>query len=150
VYPDAKLWVGPGLERKRPDLDFVAVLGDESPEEWRDEVDQTFFRGRPYENEVTFFHRKSRTLILCDLAFNFGPSAPAPTRLLMKLMRSYGRFGPSKLDPLLIRDRNAARQSLERILSWDFDRVVVAHGDVQEHGGHTLLRDGYAWLLRPA
>jgi hypothetical protein len=147
AYPEARLWVGPGLERKRPDLVFDAVLGDEAPAEWKDQLDQVFFRGRPYENEVVFFHRASRTLILCDLAFNFGPRAAAPTRLLMRLLRSYGRFGPSKLDPLLIRDRRAARQSLERILGWDFDRVVVAHGDVLESGGHEALRQGYAWLL---
>jgi hypothetical protein len=147
AYPGARLWVAPGLERKRPDLVFEAVLGDEAPEEWRGQVDQTFFRGRPYENEVAFFHRASRTLLLCDLAFNFGPSAAAPTRLLMRLLRSYGRLGPSKLDPLLIRDRRAARESLERILTWDFDRVVVAHGDVLESGGRAILRDGYAWLL---
>lgn len=147
AYPESRLWIGPGLERKRPDLVYVGVLGDEAPVEWSGQVDQTFFRGRPYENEVVFFHRASRTLMLCDLAFNFGPRAAAPTRLLMKLMRSYGRFGPSKLDPLLIRDRSAARQSLERILGWDFDRVVVAHGDVLESGGHDALREGYAWLL---
>ena len=147
VYPEARLWVAPGLERKRPDLRFVAVLGDEAPAEWRGELEQVFFRGRPYENEVVFFHRASRTLILCDLAFNFGPSAAAPTRLLMRLLRSYGRFGPSKLDPLLIRDRRAARESLERILDWDFDRVVVAHGDVLESGGREALRQGYSWLL---
>jgi len=148
VYPEARLWVAPGLERKRPDLAFVAVLGDEPPEEWREEVQQTFFRGRPYENEVVFFHRASRTLILCDLAFNFGPRSAAPTRLLMRFLRSYGRFGPSKLDPWLIRDRDAARRSLERILAWDFDRVVVAHGDdILETGGQEALRSGYAWLL---
>ena len=147
AYPEARLWVAPGLERKRPDLRFVAVLGDEAPAEWRGELEQVFFRGRPYENEVVFFHRASRTLILCDLAFNFGPSAAAPTRLLMRLLRSYGRFGPSKLDPLLIRDRRAARESLERILDWDFDRVVVAHGDVLESGGREALRQGYSWLL---
>ncbi|MEO8603940.1 MAG: DUF4336 domain-containing protein [bacterium] len=147
AYPQSRLWVGPGLERKRPDLQFVAVLGDEAPAEWRDQVDQVFFRGRPYENEVVFFHRASRTLILCDLAFNFGPRSAAPTRVLMKLLRSYGRFGPSTLDPWLIRDRQAARQSLERILAWDFDRVVVAHGDVLERGGHAALSQGYAWLL---
>jgi hypothetical protein len=147
VYPEARLWVAPGLERKRPDLACVAVLGDEAPEEWRQEVRQVFFRGRPYENEVVFFHCASRTLVLCDLAFNFGPTAAAPTRLLMKLLRSYGRFGPSKLDPLLIRDRDAARKSLELILAWDFDRVVVAHGDVLEHGGRKALRAGYSWLL---
>jgi hypothetical protein len=147
AYPGARLWVGPGLEKKRPDLVFEGILGDEAPAEWKGQVDQTFFRGRPYENEVVFFHRASRTLILCDLAFNFGPRAAAPTRLLMRLLRSYGRFGPSMLDPLLIRDRVAARQSLTRILGWDFDRVVVAHGDVLESGGGEALREGYAWLL---
>ena len=147
AYPGTRLWIGPGLEKKRPDLVFEGILGDEAPAEWKGQVDQTFFRGRPYENEVVFFHRASRTLILCDLAFNFGPRAAAPTRLLMRLLRSYGRFGPSKLDPLLIRDRVAARQSLERILGWDFDRVVVAHGDVLESGGREALREGYAWLL---
>jgi uncharacterized protein DUF4336 len=147
AYPGARLWVAPGLERKRPDLVFVGLLGDEAPAEWKEEVDQVFFRGRPYENEVVFLHRASRTLIMCDLAFNFGPRAAAPTRLLMRLLRSYGRFGPSTLDPWLIRDRRAARQSLERILAWDFDRVVVAHGDVLESGGRDALRLGYSWLL---
>lgn len=146
AYPGARLWVAPGLERKRPDLKFVAILDDEAPVEWRGQVDQAFFRGRPYENEVVFFHRASRTLVMCDLAFNFGPRAAAGTKLLMKLMRSYGRFGPSTLDPWLIRDRTAARKSLERILSWDFDRVIVAHGEVLETGGHEALSRGYAWL----
>ena len=127
AYPGTRLWVAPGLDRKRPDLVFEAVLTDEAPEEWRGEVGQVFFRGRPYENEVTFLHRASRTLILCDLAFNFGPRSPTPTRLLMKLLRSYGHLGPSKLDPLLIRDRRAARESLERILAWDPDTLFVTH-----------------------
>ena len=149
AYPGTRLWVAPGLERKRPDLVFEAILTDEAPAEWRGEVAQVFFRGRPYENEVVFFHRPSRTLVLCDLAFNFGPRSPALTRLLMKLIRSYGSLGPSKLDPLLIRDRRAARESLERILAWDFDRIIVAHGDVLESGGHEILRRGYSWLLTP-
>ena len=59
------------------------------------------------------------------------------------------RLGPCKLGPLLIRDHRTARESLERILAWDFDRVVVAHGDVLERGGHEILRDGYSWLLSP-
>ena len=147
AYPGTRLWIAPGLERKRPDLRYVDVLGDEAPVEWRDEVAQTFFRGRPYENEVVFFHRASRTLILCDLAFNIGPRNAAITRWLMWLIRSYGRFGPSKLDPWLIRDRTAARASLERILEWDFDRVIVAHGEIVQAGARAALREGYAWLL---
>lgn len=147
AYPGSRLWIAPGLDRKRPDLQFEAVLGDQAPAEWKDEVDQQFFRGRPFENEVAFLHRASRTLILCDLAFNFGPRAAPVTRLFMKLMRSYGRLGPFLLDPLLIRNRAAARASLERILAWDFDRVVVSHGDVLQTGGREALATGYAWLL---
>lgn len=147
AYPGARLWVAPGLERKRPDLVYEGVLGDEAPEPWRGQVDQVFQRGRPFENEVVFFHRASRTLILCDIAFNFRESAHWLTKFLMRLVRSYGYFGPSKLDSLLIRDRAAARASLEKILAWDFDGVVVAHGDVVEHSGREALRQGYAWLL---
>jgi len=147
AYPEARLWIGPGLERKRPDLVHVGILGDEAPPEWRGQLDQVFFRGRPYENEVVFFHRASRTLLLCDLAFNFRAGTHWATRLLMQAIRSYDRFGPSRLDPFLIRDRAAARASLERILAFDFDRVVVSHGDVLEHGGRAALRAGYAWLL---
>jgi hypothetical protein len=147
AYPEARLWVAPGVEQKRPDLAIEALLGDEVPAQWKQEVDQVFFHGRPFENEIVFLHRASRTLILCDLAFNFGPRAHPVTRLAMRLLRSYGRFGPSRLDPLLIRDRRAARQALERILAWDFDRVVIAHGEVLESGGPDALRAGYAWLL---
>jgi hypothetical protein len=147
-YPEARLWIAPDLQGKRPDLAYVAILGDEAPPEWRGQVDQVFFRGRPFENEVVFLHRATRSLVICDLAFNFGPTAPLKTRILMSLILSYGRFGPTKLDPLLIRDRAAARESLERILAWDFDRVVLPHGDIVERGGNALLREGYAWLLR--
>jgi hypothetical protein len=148
AYPRARLWVAPGLPSKRPDLVFEGVLGDEAPAPWRGQIDQVFFRGRPYENEVVFHHRASRTVLLCDLAFHFGPGAPWPTRLVMTVLGGAGRFRPTRLDPLLIRDRAAARASLERILAWDFDRVVLAHGDVVERGGREGLREGYAWLLR--
>lgn len=147
AYPEARLWVAPGVERKRPDLNFVGLLGDEAPAEWKDEVGQLLFRGRPFENEVVFLHRPSRTLVLCDLAFNFGAHTPRATRLLLTLFGGYGHFGTTRLDPLLIRDRSAARQSLEQILAWNFDRVVVAHGEVLESGGPTELRTAYDWLL---
>ncbi len=69
------------------------------------------------------------------------------TRLAFRALRAYDRFGPSILERLLIRDRTAARKSLERILEWDFDRVIVAHGEVRENAGREGLRAGYAWLL---
>lgn len=147
VYPESRLWVAPTLLDKRPDLRPVAVLDDVAPDEWKKDVSQLFFRGRPMENEVVFFHHASRTLVMCDLAMNFGPSAPVVTRAVMTVMGGYGHFRPTRLDPWLIKDRPAARRCMEQILDWDFDRIVIAHGDVLETGGRETLRDGYRWLL---
>ena len=50
------------------------------------------------------------------------------------------------MERILIRDRAAARASLEKILAWDFERVTVTHGSVLEHGGREALRKSYEWL----
>jgi len=39
------------------------------------------------------------------------------------------RFGRPRLDPLRIRDRQSAREGLERIRAWQLDRAAVARGD---------------------
>ncbi len=147
AFPDVRLYAAPGLPDKRTDLRFDAVLSDEAPPEWAGQLDQEHFKGLPAMGEVVFCHRASRTLLTCDLAFNLGPEAPWGTRLAFRLVGSYGKFGPTLLEKILIRDREAARGSLARILGWDFDRVIVTHGSVLETGGHGGMRRGYRWLI---
>jgi hypothetical protein len=65
----------------------------------------------------------------------------------MRVNGAYGRFGPTRLLRTLVRDRPALRASVEKILAWDFERVVVTHGEVLERGGRDALRAGFAWLL---
>ena len=99
-------------------------------------------------NEVVFFHAATRTLLLTDLAFNVpanhgaGPRA----RLFYWVAGAAGRFGPHRIVRLGIRDRAAARTSVERILRWDFDRVIVTHGNVLESGGHEQFATAFAFL----
>jgi hypothetical protein len=147
AFPQMQLYAAPGLAKKRPDLTIDATLSDEPPPQWAEQLDQELFKGFPTVNEVAFCHRASRSLLTCDLAFNLGPEAPFATRMVFRLAGAYGRLGPTRLEKLLIRDRAAARGSIERILGWDFDRVVVTHGTVLESGGREALRDGYRWLL---
>jgi hypothetical protein len=47
---------------------------------------------------------------------------------------------------MAFRDKQAARRSVAAILEWDFDRVVVSHGQVLETGGHEQFRAAFAWL----
>ena len=45
-----------------------------------------------------------------------------------------------------IKDRAALRASLDRLLAWDFDRLVLSHGRNVDAGAKELLRDAYAFL----
>jgi hypothetical protein len=145
--PDASTYVAPGLDTKRADLTITGVLADEPEPGWKGVLDQVLLGGFPYANEVVFFHRPSATLIATDLAFNIGSSSPPLTRLAFRLGGTYGRLSPTLFERLLVRDRTAFRHSLERILEWPFERVVVAHGDVSEKGGREELVSSYSWLL---
>ena len=146
IYPEARLYAAPGLPEKRTDIRFDAVLTDEAPEAWRGQIEQHLFRGASFINEVVFFHPPTRTLILTDLAFNVAADKTSGARLFYWLVGAAGRFGPHRFARLLIRDRRAARASVETILQWDFDRVTVTHGEVLETGGRERFAAAFAFL----
>jgi hypothetical protein len=146
AYPEARLYAPPGLAEKRKDLRFDAELGDAPPPEWSGAIDQIPFRGAPLMNEVVFLHRASRTLLLTDLAFNMVRPPRGRARLFCWLVGATGRFGPHRIVRFGIRDANAARESIRRILEWDFDRIVVTHGEVLAADGKRLFAEGFAGL----
>jgi glyoxylase-like metal-dependent hydrolase (beta-lactamase superfamily II) len=45
-------------------------------------------------------------------------------------------------------DREAARRSLEQVLSLSFDRLVVGHGAPVTRGARESLAAAYNWLLK--
>lgn len=145
-YPDATVHGAPGLAAKRPALRFDHVLDDEASAAWRDDIEQHVFRGAPSLNEVVFLHRPTRTLVLTDLAFNVPAGRTSGARVFYWVVGAAGRFGPHRMVRAFIRDRRAARESVDRLLRWDFDRVIVSHGDVLETGGRDRLAEGFAFL----
>ena len=86
--------------------------------------------------------------MIADLAFNLGPPGPWLTALAMRLNGVWGRFGPSRFCKSLMRNRTAVRASLDFLLEWDFDRIVVGHGRNLETGGKDALRKAFAFLDR--
>ena len=101
----------------------------------------------PKLQETLFVHLPSRTLVATDLVFNVRAPAPFFTRTFMRFNGGFDRFGPTRICRSLIKDRAAVRAAVERALAEDFDRVVVAHGQVLPTGGRAALRAGFAWLL---
>ena len=144
AFPEAECFAAPGVAAKQPELKLVE-LGAAPPPAWAGTLDQLPLAGMPRVCEVAFFHPASRSLILTDLCFHVR-RGPWLTRALLRVNGAWDRFGMSRIGRSLVRDRAALRRSLDALLEWDFDRIVVAHGDVLEHGGRAALREAFAWL----
>lgn len=106
------------------------------------EVEMIPFQGTKI-SEAVFLHKPSKTLILCDLSFNMEDVFTGLGRHFARWNRVGGRFGPSRLTRLLFtKDRRQVMESYHRLLTLDFDRVIVNHGAVLEAGGKEKLREG--------
>jgi len=144
AYPEASTWICPGVERKAPDLPFDYALGDQAPAAWADQLDQVFVRGTKHITEVAFFDRTSRTLILTDLIENVGDqTAGVDWKLKFWWKAVFHMWNHPKPAPeyqLGWGDKRAVRKSLERILGWDFERIVIAHGELIEADAEAVAR----------
>jgi len=143
-YPGALFGACPGLEWKRTDLAFSCVLADVAHPLWADELDQAYFSARR-ENELVFFHRRTRTLICCDSLLNLAEHASPWTRRVAWLLGNDAP-GITRLERFMVRDRALARRQVDRMLAWDIDKIVLAHGTLIEADGREVLRHAYAWL----
>ena len=137
-------WAAPGLARKRADVGFAGeVVAGVQPFGGAVEVlPMTCFA---MTREVALLHRPSGTLIVSDLVFNLSPEAPWTTRAAMRCLCGYPGCKVTLLERLGMR-REAARREIEHLLSWPFDRLIMAHGEIVETGGKEALRRAFSWL----
>ena len=112
-----------------------------APIEWNGELLALEIQGAPEARDTALLHVPSRTLILTELVFNFGGDEPIWTELLLRVAVGEAHHpGMSRPVKAGVKDQAAFRSSLATILGWDFDRVIVGHGEVIEHDGKAKLR----------
>ena len=148
-YPRSELFVAPRLPEKSGAIAFGTSLCDTPPSPWASDLAQITLKGHRYLDEVVFFHRDSRTLIVADLLESVHDDAPWALRTLGRMAGIYERPGAPMDMRFAYRDVDATRASLERILAWDFDGIVLSHGRLIPRGGKRVLRDAYRFLLEP-
>jgi hypothetical protein len=147
AYPDATVYAVPGSQKKLRLSKPAELLGDTPAPAWTGVMEQAVIRGSRLYDEVDFFHRASRTLILTDLLFNIPVEGSSwMTRLQAGTFGILGKLSSSKSFRLSMKDREAVLQSLDRILAWDFDRVILSHGAIVEREGKAAFRRAFAWL----
>lgn len=145
AHPRATHYVPAGMTLQMSGSKLPTTLSQMPPKEWRGSMEQHEVQGIPELNEVVFFHPRTRTLILTDLCFNIREGSWW-TQVFFKLNAGWDRFGPTRIFKRAIQDRVAFRGSIDRILRWDFDRIIVSHGHVVESGGKELFRAAFEEL----
>jgi hypothetical protein len=144
AFPRAVLFGAPGLLRKRPDLSNMRELSRVAEQDWVDDLDQLLFDGIPAVNEAIWFHKASGTLIVTDLCQWWQGDLPFATRAFASLTGVRTRLAVPRTVRLLVKDRQAARASAQRVLGFPFTRIVMAHNAIVEDDAHRALERAFA------
>lgn len=147
-WPDARVYAPPGLARRKPAIRFDAELTDEPNPEWAADIDQVIFRGSFVMEEVAFFHRPSKTALIADLVQRHAESTLSGWKgMLMRLDGMAGERGsaPREWRATFLR-RGPARAAREKLLSWNAERLLIAHGECAQSGANEILRNALSWI----
>lgn len=150
LFPDAQVWAPRPtlLTLQKGPLTLTGTLTDTEPRAWSYDFDQLAFQGNPLGEEVLFFHRASRTVILGDLIQEHPSVKGKPLR--NTFFQLAGVASPPGGVGLDIRwsftNRKLARRSLDTLLSWDFDQLIIAHGTCIEKDAKPFVEQAFRWL----
>jgi len=146
-YPEAARFLAEGVaEKLAKDGIDAQTLSTEPDDLWKADLEQCRVEGAPKVNEVVFYHGDSRTLVVTDLCFNFDPAPSGWTGFFLRLAGAHGRLAVSRLMRSLLKDRDKVRASVAKILEWDFENIVVTHGEIARGDGRRRLREATADL----
>ena len=144
AFPRAKLYGPPGLQSKRPEIQFDGLLEENKTYPWSDAAKHHIVQGFPKCNECVLYLPHLKTLIVSDLGFHICNDKPFLTRTFFKALGHFERFGWSSLEKrLYIKDKHAFAESMQRICNWDFDKIVMAHGLPILENGKQLFKNAF-------
>jgi hypothetical protein len=151
LFPEAELWAvrATPATLKRSKLPLKGTLSSQPVSEWATDLDQEAIAGSRFIEEVCFLHKPSRTLIVGDLiqVHELQPGKAFSNTI----KRAAGVAGPAGGTSVDIRasfwDRQALQASMERLLAWEFDNLVLAHGPCVIGQAKPFVENAFAWAI---
>lgn len=181
AYPDAFMWGCPGLAERMPEIQWAGEIPSHitrpdgmslencwdfetiSPLHLDMEVNP--FTGKPFFNEVIFYHAPSKTLMTTDLYWNYPTPDGVPNSHLggsewelapaVDAIPIGSRLWKNGMDQVylpffknfMVKDRSRYEEIVRVILDeWDIETVIPAHGDIIR--GKELIRSVLSKHLR--
>lgn len=148
TYPQAQVFAAPGLAGKTGVPPHTALTHDlETP--WSDDLYHIRLDLGDFTESV-FYHRASRTVIVTDLMMNY--EAERVRGFLMRLFLSLGgasgpRGNPSVDMRMALRPhREALKAGLAKMIEWEPERIILAHGKCYETGAVGELQRAFPGL----
>ncbi|WP_199322569.1 MULTISPECIES: hypothetical protein [Calothrix] len=86
-------------------------------------------------------------MIVTDLVFHFDDQSTPRTKFIAKMLGAYKQLRPSLLEKFATQDKVKVQNSIQQILTWDFERIIMAHGSIIERDAKPLFKAGYEWFL---
>ncbi len=151
-FPDAVTYGPSGLaETAKREIRLDHSFSANAKPEWNGEIQQLLFEGSVV-TEAVFFHVASKTLVLSDLIENFEP-AKVEKRWLRWIMGLVGILDPDGKMPFDLRMtfRKNSREfaaNVERMLAWEPEKVIMAHGRPYLENGSAELQRAFRWVKR--
>ncbi|WP_458095852.1 DUF4336 domain-containing protein [Roseomonas sp. WA12] len=154
AVPEAVSWAAPGLrdraQVRRSGVRLDHDLGKTAPAEWGGVVETVLVPGGGGFHEAAMFHRSSRTLVVTDLVMSL--EAKKVPVLLRPLVWLFGTMAPDSMPPPYLRAVVKWRQpeaaaAASRLVAFEPERVLFAHGRWFERDAAARLRHSLRWLL---
>ena len=147
-YPSATVWASPRFTERHSDIAVDTLLTDAVDTPWRGEIDHCVIAGHAVLDEVAFLHRASGMLILTDfIQKHVAADETWLWRQIKGMADVLGEGGGVPVDiRMSVRDKPAMRRSVDRILDWEFDKLIIAHGHCLDGGAKDAVRRAFAWL----
>ena len=148
-YPEAALYASPGLKSKRQDISFDGELHLTGKYAWSETIPHTIFGPSRLFEEVVFFHRPSRTLVLTDLIIN--AKADDYNWWQKRFAAFDGLTYPNGTTPRLyrwsIKSKSAARGVCQTMIEWEPEKVIISHGEWFREEGLMEIKARLSWIL---
>ena len=145
-FPKSTCVVAPKTFKRNPQLTNYPTFSDELPVAPSDLKQQLMSGHRSYE--TLFLHPKTKTLIVTDLAYSIFPKADLIEKIWLKSAGVRNPLGVTSYNKKKITDAALFRSCLDKVLSWDFDRLIMSHGQIMEKGAKAAFAEIWSSIGR--
>lgn len=148
AYPSATVYASPGVRKRaakyKPKIHFDKDLIGTNPATWKNQIEQVFIEGSRFMDEVVFFHKISKTLVVTDFIENFEASKINPFfRVIAWIGGALHPNGGTTIDQQLafLGNRKKLQSSVQKILEFEIEKIILAHGKcITKNGKEEFLR----------